>query len=430
MPYVEWRGSKCRVRWDTGKVHPDTGKKIYDSKSGFTDEPTAYAYGLDRESDVRNDRYVSSADGAVPFSAWAKSWLASLDLADTSYITYESVINAQLIPQWGDTPLRKITTTQYQRWAKTIHAERSTSYASSILGVFGLLMRDAVDHKPPLIPETPVPQASRRRGRYQPPEEVERLTPSLEQVLQLAVNSYDVWGFTGYVFILTKAFTGMRLREMYGLRREFASPTWPRSEPDRKRRTPKLLERYADMPALRVQWQHQYAKGAPTLQMPKYGSRRNLVVPPFLHALHVQLLEGHDSDWVFPSSTGGHLLGTRFYPCYWRPAVDGAKERGGRWSREALKAVEGLEGMVPHGLRHAHKHWLDEDGHSRVAAEERLGHRLQGVEGTYSKVTVPMERRIVESLQERWEKLMGDESAVDVARRVLRERHVSQDSPS
>ncbi|WP_329143623.1 integrase [Streptomyces sp. NBC_01456] len=429
MPYVEWRGSKCRVRWDTGKVHPETGKKIYDSKSGFADEAVAYEYGLDRESDVRNDRYISNADGNILFEGWAKSWLAGLDLADTSYVTYESIIKAQLIPQWGDVSLRKITTTQYQRWAKMTRARYSAHYAGSILSLFGLLMTDAVDHRPPLIAETPVPRTSRRRGRYTRPEEPEVLTPTTEQVVQLAVNAHEVWGLTGYVFMLTKAFTGMRLREMYGLRREFASPTWPGSDPDVRRRT-KALKRYGGMSALRVQWQHQYAKGVPTLQLPKYGSARALVLPPFLHALHGQLLESHESDWVFPSAGGGHLLGTRFYPCYWRPAVDGAEERGGRWARGAVPAVEGLQGMVPHGLRHAQKQWLDEDGHSRVASEERLGHRLQGVEGTYSEVTVPMELRIVEALQERWEKVMGDESSVEAARQVLRKRQVSQPSPT
>lgn len=429
MPFIEWRGSKCRVRWDTGKVHPDTGKKIYDSKSGFTDEAKAYDYGLDRESDVRNDRYVSNADGNLSFEGWAKSWLAGLDLADTSYVTYESIIKAQLIPQWGDTALRKISTTQYQRWAKTTRATYSTHYSASILSLFGLLMADAVDHRPPLIAETPVPRTSRRRGRYTRPEEPETLTPTTEQVVQLAVNAYDVWGFTGYVFTLTKAFTGMRLREMYGLRREFASPTWPSSDPDVRRRT-KALKRYTDMPALRVQWQHQYSKGVPTLQPPKYGSVRTLVLPPFLHALHGQLLEGHDSDWVFPATGGGHLLGTRFHLSYWRPVVNGAEERGGRWARVAVSAVEGLQGMVPHGLRHAQKQWLDEDGHSRVASEERLGHRLQGVEGTYSEVTAPMESRIADALQERWEKVMGDELSVGAARRILQERRVSHPSPS
>ncbi len=56
--------------------------------------------------------------------------------------------------------------------------------------------------------------------------------------------------------------------------------------------------------------------------------------------------------------------------------------------------------------------WLDEDGHPRVAVEARMGHELGGVEGVYANVTPGMELRIAETLQERWEKFMGEERNV------------------
>lgn len=55
--------------------------------------------------------------------------------------------------------------------------------------------------------------------------------------------------------------------------------------------------------------------------------------------------------------------------------------------------------MVPHGLRHSHKVWLDEGGHPRVAVEARTGHVRQGVEGVYPHVTLPMELKIADHLQ-------------------------------
>jgi len=63
-----------------------------------------------------------------------------------------------------------------------------------------------------------------------------------------------------------------------------------------------------------------------------------------------------------------------------------------------------IPAMVPHGLRHGHKVWLDEDGHPRVVVEERMGHILQGVEGVYSHVTPTMEQRVAQTLQARWER--------------------------
>jgi hypothetical protein len=53
-------------------------------------------------------------------------------------------------------------------------------------------------------------------------------------------------------------------------------------------------------------------------------------------------------------------------------------------------------------LRHGHKEWLDEDGHSRIASESRMGHEVAGVEGLYANVTAAMEKRIADTLQVRW----------------------------
>jgi integrase len=142
----------------------------------------------------------------------------------------------------------------------------------------------------------------------------------------------------------------------------------------------------------------------PTLALPKYGSKRNLVLPPFLAGLLAELLESHDSEWVFPAMDGGPLLQTDFSTYYWDPVLNGAPERTGRYARPKIPAVEGIEEMPPHGLRHGQKVWNDEDGHPRVVVEERMGHILQGVEGVYSHVTPAMEMRVAQTLQARWER--------------------------
>ena len=45
MPYPEQRGNKWRVRWNTGKKHPETGRWLYDSQGGFDDRDAAIAQG-------------------------------------------------------------------------------------------------------------------------------------------------------------------------------------------------------------------------------------------------------------------------------------------------------------------------------------------------------------------------------------------------
>jgi hypothetical protein len=53
-------------------------------------------------------------------------------------------------------------------------------------------------------------------------------------------------------------------------------------------------------------------------------------------------------------------------------------------------------------LRHTHKTWLIEDDIPEIAQAKRLGHRMPGVRGIYSRVTPAMQQRITEALQDRW----------------------------
>lgn len=53
-------------------------------------------------------------------------------------------------------------------------------------------------------------------------------------------------------------------------------------------------------------------------------------------------------------------------------------------------------------LRHGGKEWLDEDRHSRIAVETRMGREVAGVDGLYSHVALAMEQEISDSLQSRW----------------------------
>lgn len=415
MPWVERRGNSVRVRWDTYKTDPETGRKVFDSKSR-TDwtEDEAYEFGLDRESDARNGRYVARSDGRVTFREWAALWIQAQDLDPTSIQVYRKRLRAQLLPQWGDTYINEISTMAYKAWMQRMTRQYSANYARDMRILFSMMMDDAVSHRPPLIQVSPVPKENRRRGRYVRPVREKKVQVSTRDLHQLAENAAEVWGFTGYVFQLTKAYTGMRLGEMFGLRREFMAGNWPASEEDEEIRED-ALERYCGedpLPVMRVAWQYKYVvdpdrpddTGVPTLALPKYGSVRSLVIPPFLAALHEELLASHDSEWAFPAMGGGNLLTSDFHTYYWKPVRDGHKARTGRYERPKLPAVESFKGRRIHLIRHAHGPHLEEDGVADIAIEERLGHVIQGVRGVYRTVTPKMERSIIDVLQARWEK--------------------------
>lgn len=420
MPYVESRGNSVRVKWWSGEYHLDadgkpTKKKRYESASGpepgvaFQDEDEAYTYGLDRESDVRNKRNRAKAAARMGMGEYCDLWFKGIDLRVRSDKTYKARLNAVIKPYWAQWAVDEITPIEYDAFQRYVTGKYSHNYSKSVLGVFKMLMDDAVvKHK--LREDSPIVE-QRRRGRYKKKQtrRVKRKL-SIQSVHQLAVNAHTLWGFTGWTYIWTIAFTGARPPgEMYGLQRGYSSPHWPASEPDPELRE-EAMRRYEALHAMRVQYQTYVADQKPVLAAPKYDSWRTLVMPPFLHEMHGALLASHDKPWMFLSVMGKPLLGADFDRDYWYPIRDGAKERNSgpryaRWARPAMPAVEEMAGEDIYRLRHWHKSKLDEPGDiPRVAVEGRMGHELPGVEGVYSEVTVAMEERIVAYLQGVWEK--------------------------
>ncbi|WP_243087208.1 integrase [Streptomyces sp. 891-h] len=426
MPYIERRGRSVRVRWDTGRVDPETGKKIYDSKSSTEwDEQEAYDYGLDREADVRNDRYISRRDGSILMRDYCRTWPDTLDVGHLRLHNVKSYIRLYIEPRWGDVPVGDIKPSQYRLWEKELKAKPNVGprYAQEILLVFSMMMDDAVDDG--LRAASPVKRKS-RRGKYKKKPREKKRELRVEDVHRLALNALAFWGLDGYVFMYTMPFTGMRPGELYALRREFCHPVWPTSDPDAERRE-EALERYrgADpMPALRVQWQYQRENGTGPIALfpPKYESYRDLVLPPFLAELLDMLLASHEAPTVFRAIGGGSLANANFTYHYWRPIADGRESRekydrvwkgkeqtaGSRRPVPELPAT-GYAGKRLYLLRHGHKEWLDEDGHSRIATETRMGHEVAGVEGLYANVTTGMERAIMETLQARWLRFVARE---------------------
>lgn len=412
MPYIEWRGKKCRVKWDSGRRRDD-GKPVYDQKSGFTDEVEAYDYGLDRESDVRNNRYIPRQGGQILTKDYCRIWLESLDVGHRRERAVRSMTRLYIIPEWGDTPVGDITTRAYLRWLKRLSGlpNVGAGYRKEILSVFSMIIDDAINIDK-LIGESPIPRKS-RRGKFKKKHREKKLEMRIEDVEQLALNANAWWGPAGFAFIWTMACTGMRPAEIYALRREYCHPYWPSSDPNHDQRIASI-RRYAGdapMPAIRVQYQHQMKDGVLQLFPPKYESYRTLVIPKFLADLLEQLLKCHDEELVFLSIKNSPLAKANFAYDYWRKIADGhpaTLPRRGAWRHvPEIPPVEAYKGKRLYLLRHGHKEWIDEDGHSRVAAESRMGHELPGVEGVYSNVTPAMERRIMEALQARWETLHG-----------------------
>ena len=53
-----------------------------------------------------------------------------------------------------------------------------------------------------------------------------------------------------------------------------------------------------------------------------------------------------------------------------------------------------LPGLTPHGLRHGHQTWMDEDRIADVLKSERMGHEVPGMRGVYSHVSDAMRAKL------------------------------------
>lgn len=379
-----WRGRYKLPNGKWGSVSKDENGQPF-----FTERAAEqYAHGL--ESDVRRKQFYNPRDGRTTVEAWAEAWLPSLDVGPLSEKEYRLRLKNHILPEWGKVAIGDLSPTAITTWENALRKRRSKNYADGIVSVFRTMMDDAVAER--LRPDNPVStRKSKRRGRYAPRAKDEKAIATPRQALLIARNALEMRGLNEYAIVLTSAYTGLRIGELAGVHRDQLT----------------LKDSGEGARLLSVQ-QSQYVDGAFTEIGNKYDSGRGLVLPPFLAELLQQLLDSRPgSEWVFTAPKGGRLLrGGDWYTETWQPLVHGLAPRGvvrGAKARAGVRPVLGVEGLTPHGLRHSQKVWLDEGNHPRVAVEARMGHVLQGVEGTYSHVTVAMELAIAEHLQRLWE---------------------------
>ena len=369
-------------RW--GSVSKDDeGNPFYTGRSA-----EQYAAGL--ETDVRRKTFINPRDGRMTVGEWAEKWLPSIDVGPLSEKEYRLRLKNQILPEWGDVAVGDLSPTGIAAWEKRLRQRISKNYADAVMSVFRTMMDDAVTEK--LRGDNPVAtRKTGRRGKYRPKPKDEKVIASPRQVLLIARNALEMRGLNEYAIVLASAYTGLRIGELAGVHRDQLS-----------------LKDAAQGPRLHSVQQSQYVDGVFTEIGNKYDSGRGLILPPFLAELLQELMDSRPgSEWVFTAPKGGRLLrGGDWYRETWQPLVSGRAPRGvvrGARPRVGVRPVLGVEGLTPHGLRHSHKVWLDEGNHPRAAVEARMGHELQGVEGTYSHVTLRMELAIAEYLQQLWE---------------------------
>lgn len=381
MAWVEQSGNRnwrVRYRRDDGTIG---------AVNGFPTKAAATDHAQTLESDQREGRFIDPAAGQITLEAWTEDWLAALDVAIRTEDFYRSLLRRHVLPRWGDHGLADISGIKAAAWAKELRGRGySATTVSSVMKLLALLLADAVDER--LIAANPI--RARRRGRRRAERRTERVWATPAEALAVADNAarLPAAGPGAAVLIVTAAWTGARWGELAGLQRH---------------------NTYLDAGRLVIDpllgALHESSRGI-ELGPPKTAeSARTITLPPFLIDLLRAHLATHDHRHVFVSPHGDPHRRSNFGRRALRPSVDGT----GYLVRPPVGLDPVKPGLTFHGLRHGHKTWMIADGVPEVAQARRLGHILgDRIQETYSHVAAEVEQRLVEGLQDRWDKAVTD----------------------
>ncbi|MBB5808901.1 integrase [Saccharothrix ecbatanensis] len=377
MAWSEQHGKTWRVRYlkDDGTLG---------SVTGFPNKSSADNYADTLETDQRRGTWIDPAAGRIAVAEWADDWLDALDLSRATEAQYRSLVTNHILPRWGETSLADITGLAVAAWRKQLSAGYAPATITTIVKVLSMMLADAADDK--LIPANPI--RPRRRGKRHRAKSRERIWATHQQALRVADNAAALVGPWAGILMITAAWTGARWGELTGLQRHNTHLDDSRIVID------------PDIGAL-----HEI-NGHFELGPPKTAeSARTITLPPFLIPLLRRHLDSHDHPHVFVTAEGEYLRRSNFSRRAMRPAADGNLKR----TAPPVRIEPVQPGLTFHGFRHSHKTWMIADGVPEIAQAARLGHTLEDkMQKVYSHIAAEVEHRLLNGLQDRWDKAAAD----------------------
>jgi integrase len=337
MAYAEKRGNLWRARWRA----PDG---TLESKTGFTTRKDAENYGHDQEAAIRSNTYVDPRVGQITLTEWVNQWFPSLDLELATLSYYRYMIEAHILPEFGDHPLTSLTAEAVSLWEKRIvergYAKRTAQGARIVLTT---VLGDAIPrHIQVNVAQRRSAKGRRGVGRIERHLKAEKVWPTPLQALLVAERCAALSGQdTDFVMIVHLAYTGSRWSEVMGL------------PPDCVR------EDQVDIAWKLYELDGRFYKGRP-----KDGSIRPVDLPPFLAELlghHLKrgaartcTCKNTEAPWcpgdkyVFLGLEGGHPRRSNYAERFFRPAADGwYLPRGGKSPRPAMPVLVADPERVP-----------------------------------------------------------------------------------
>src|SRR6266511_1031614 len=302
MAHVERRRRKGQTVWRARYRAPDGSER---SKT-FRRRSDAERFLTTVEASKLRGEWVAPERSRLTVGEWASEWMAGrVHLKPKTIASYESLLRTRILPRWAAVPLASITNAKVVAWVAGLQADDlSPSRTRQAYQILSAMLDAAVrDRRLPSNPAAGVnlPRIPRKERRYLDHAQVEALADECGPYRPL---------------VLTLAYCGLRWGEAAALRLRRVDLMRGRLE---------IAEAVTEV------------NGHLVFGPPKTHQTRSVPLPAFLRDELTVHVAGRAPDaFVFCAPGGGVLRVSNFRR---------------RWFDAATRAA-GLDGLVPHELRH------------------------------------------------------------------------------
>ncbi|MGH3630244.1 MAG: tyrosine-type recombinase/integrase [Sciscionella sp.] len=366
---------RCTGRWQARITAPNgatiTAPSTFQAKvdaeewvkaeRSLMEDPTAYLTPEARKEAAFKQARIDAANTLVAFS---ERYLTERDLRSSTVREYRRMLNASLLPTFGEKPLKQITRDGVRAWHAGLPKSTPSANAAAYR-LFRSIMAAAEDEE--LIERNPVRIAKASTAhveRQQIPAPVDELATVVEKMPERL-----------RLYIVLAAFAGLREGELFELRRSDIEPSSGAIAVARK------IEKDADP----------VSPGAcpgcgRVIGPPKTKSGTRIVHLPtaFLPLLRAHLLAhtapGADG-LLFPGERKDHMSARYLQDRF-------------RIAREAA----GRPDLTIHGLRHSALTLAGQHGATAAELQARAGHASQAAMAIYQHGTADRDRLLAEKL--------------------------------
>lgn len=312
-------GSRWRARYVDGAGQERT--------RAFERKPDAEAFLRSINASIETGSYVDPVRARTTVATIAETWMDTPSWAESTRARNRSILDAHVLPRWGDLPLSEVHHEDVQRWVTGLgKAGMAGGTVRKVYGVLNGVLKAAIRARRLAVnpaAEVSLPRQDMKRRRY--------LTGVQVEAVAAAAGDH-----AAVIHVL--AFCGLRIGELAALKVGMV---------DQARRRLRIEESVTEV------------NGKLVWSEPKDHQRRTVPWPTFLDDEIRAAVAGKGSeDLLFPAPGGGALR---------------VRNMRRDWFDAAVKMAK-VGPLTPHELRHTAASLAVSAGASVLALQRMLGH--------------------------------------------------------